>query len=194
MAILLIMLLGLSACSKKETEQKEPAVQKEGQEQEKKEESVVNEKKQEAESEIQEEESTEEENSQEEAGSEVEITLYVINEDGTGFTEKPVVLESRSAENILAELAANGVLPSDVKVNKMTELEDEGEKALEVDFSQEFADYLNTAGSTGEYLVAGSVCNTFLSAYDCQKIRITADGNFIKTGHAEYAGYQRYYE
>ena len=49
-------------------------------------------------------------------------------------------------------------------------------------------------GSTGEYYIIGSVCNTFLDAYGCEKIKITVENATLETGHAEFSGYLTRYQ
>ncbi len=48
---------------------------------------------------------------------------------------------------------------------------------------------LKEMGSSAEYLVIGSICNTYLDVYHCAKIHITVNGEMLATGHAEYPGY-----
>ena len=86
------------------------------------------------------------------------------------------------------------MLSEDVQVNSFEETEDEGEKALKLDLNQVYLQQLQSMGSTGEYMIMGSVCNTFLDAYGCNKIQVTTDGQKIVTGHAEYPGYNGKFE
>ena len=75
-----------------------------------------------------------------------------------------------------------------------TETQEGGIKSLKLDLNQAFADFLQSLGSTGEYMVVGSVCNTFLDAYQCNQIQITVAGNALETGHTEYPGYLNAFE
>ena len=47
--------------------------------------------------------------------------------------------------------------------------EEGGKRLLDVDLSGNFAEYLGSQGTSGEMLSMGSVCNTFLKAYVCDK-------------------------
>ena len=40
--------------------------------------------------------------------------------------------------------------------------------------------------TSGEYVILGSVVNTFLTAYDADAIIITVDGEVLETGHSVY--------
>ena len=103
-------------------------------------------------------------------------------------------MDALSAENLIAQLKKKGMLSEDVQVNSFEETEDDGEKALKLDLNQVYLKQLQSMGSTGEYMIMGSVCNTFLDAYGCNKIQITTDGQEIVTGHAEYPGYNGKFE
>ena len=116
------------------------------------------------------------------------------NENADGFDQETIQVDALSAENLIAQLKKKGMLSEDVQVNSFEETEDEGEKALKLDLNQVYLQQLQSMGSTGEYMIMGSVCNTFLDAYGCNKIQVTTDGQKIVTGHAEYPGYNGKFE
>ena len=117
------------------------------------------------------------------------ITIYSQNEDVSDFEKKDVSLEDITPENILAELSAEGVLASDVRVLNFEKKDMDGEQVIELDLSEEFNRYIKEVGSAAEYYIMGSICNTYLEAYHCAKIHITVNGQTLETGHAEYPGY-----
>lgn len=123
------------------------------------------------------------------AVTEAVIKIYFANEDATGFSEENVTLETLSGEEVLEALIEKGVMAADIKVKSLTQSEKDGEKVLDLDFSPELGTYMNSLGTTGEYMTMGSICNTYLEAYGCKKIKITVDGEVLATGHAEYPGY-----
>jgi len=63
-----------------------------------------------------------------------------------------------------------------------------------VDFNEAFGAYVCSMGTTGEYYTIGSIVNTFLDVYGCEKVKITVEGNTLETGHAEYPGYMNRFE
>ena len=130
----------------------------------------------------------------EETQQPVSVTIYSENENAEGFDQETVQVDVLSAENLIAQLKKKGMLSEDVQVNSFEETEDEGEKALKLDLNQVYLQQLQSMGSTGEYMIMGSVCNTFLDAYGCNKIQVTTDGQEIVTGHAEYPGYNGKFE
>lgn len=125
--------------------------------------------------------------------TEVLIEVYSPNEDVTGFFIESVKIDVLSPENILTKLIERGVLNSKVEIQGFKS-NDVGEKRLDIDFNDEFLAQLNSTGSSNEYYIMGSICNTFLKAYHCNEICITVNGASISTGHAEYQGYLSTFE
>lgn len=119
----------------------------------------------------------------------VNIVIYYSNDDATAFVTEKVQINSLSPEEVLNALIEKGVIAADVQVRSFETTTVDGKSTILLDFNSIFSSYISSRGSTGEYYVIGSVCNTFLDAYDCEQIQITAEGNTLSTGHAEYSGY-----
>lgn len=117
------------------------------------------------------------------------IKVYYSNSDASGFESEEVAIGSLSSNEVLKALVDKGVLPVDVSLLSFKEFEKDNEKLLELDFSDKFITYIKTLGTSAEYYIVGSICNTFLDAYGSDKIHITVNGDVFTTGHAEYPGY-----
>lgn len=117
------------------------------------------------------------------------IKVYYSNSDASGFESEEVAIGSLSSNEVLKALVDKGVLPVDVSLLSFKEFEKDNEKLLELDFSDKFITYIKTLGTSAEYYIVGSICNTFLDAYGSDKIDITVNGDVFTTGHAEYPGY-----
>ena len=117
------------------------------------------------------------------------IKVYYSNSDASGFESEEVAIGSLSSNEVLKALVDKGVLPVDVSLLSFKEFEKDNEKLLEVDFADKFITYIKTLGTSAEYYIVGSICNTFLDAYGSDKIHITVNGDVFTTGHAEYPGY-----
>lgn len=128
---------------------------------------------------------------QETAVSSKTVTIYSPNEMADGFITEEVEASEVTESWVVEQLIAKGVIPGNVQALSCTETQEGGIKSLKLDLNQAFADFLQSLGSTGEYMVVGSVCNTFLDAYDCSRVQITVEGNVLATGHAEYSGYMK---
>lgn len=124
----------------------------------------------------------------------VEINAYVSNDDATAFVAESVKIDELTPENIVKVLIEKSVLPSDVQVLKCDKQTIDGVESLDVDFNEAFGAYVCSMGTTGEYYTIGSIVNTFLDAYGCEKIKITVEGNTLESGHAEYPGYMNCFE
>lgn len=124
----------------------------------------------------------------------VEINAYVSNDDATAFVAESVKIDELTPENIVNALVQKSVLSSDVRVLKCEEQTVDGVKSLDVDFNEAFGAYVCSKGTTGEYYTIGSIVNTFLDTYGCEKVKITVEGNTLETGHAEYPGYMNRFE
>ena len=124
----------------------------------------------------------------------VEIKVYVCNDDATAFVAESVKIDELTPENIVNALIEKSVLSSDVQVLKCDKQTVDGVESLEIDFNEAFGAYVCSMGTTGEYYTIGSVVNTFLDAYGCEKVKIIVEGNALETGHAEYPGYMNRFE
>lgn len=193
MVIFVVCMLVLAGCGKSEPEEtKEEKNQTEALEIENQEDS---------EEQIGEEDDTEdskaqgsESEQQETAVSSKTVTIYSPNEMADGFVTEDVQTTDVTESWVVEQLIAQGVIPGNVQALSCAETQEGGVKSLDLDLNQAFSDFLQSLGSTGEYMVVGSVCNTFLDAYDCSQIRITVEGNSLATGHAEYPGYMSKFE
>ena len=124
----------------------------------------------------------------------IEIKVYVCDDDATAFVSESVKIDELTPENIVNALIEKSVLSSDVQVLKCDKQTVDGVESLEIDFNEAFGAYVCSMGTTGEYYTIGSIVNTFLDAYGCEKVKIAVEGNTLETGHAEYPGYMNRFE
>lgn len=134
-------------------------------------------------------EEKEEESNEEENSSKKELTLIIPTADGTTFEESLVEVEEITPKTIITELANKGIIANDISVLDLTSTELNGEKLLDLNVNQAFQDMLMKQGSNGEWYMLGSVCNTFLKAYNADKIKVQVEGNVLETGHNSYDQY-----
>ena len=190
MTVVLIVLVGmmcLTACSKS-SESQETTVQEEQEKEDKSDSEEVEDASEEKEDPVVQES---EEEPEDEPG---ENQRYYCNEDATAFTSEEVQIDSLFPEAVLNALIEKGAIAADVEVMSLETTTVDGKQTLLLDLNDAFASYISSMGSTGEYFVMGSICNTFLDAYDCDQIQITVGGDTLSTGHAEYPGYMSKFE
>ncbi len=110
------------------------------------------------------------------------ITLYVPNEDVTGFLQIRTAVPELEVAAVFSALTEAGVLKEAAKANS---LELQGSKLL-LDVNDGFAAQVGSYGTSGEYYMMGSVVNTLLTAYQADTLFITANGEILETGHSIY--------
>ena len=112
------------------------------------------------------------------------VTLFLPNENVDGFLKTTVEVPQITEAVLVEQLIAVGVLTEGIQINTLSY--DAGAKHLKADFNDSFRLLLQTMGTSGEYMIIGSVVNTFLSAFDADTISVTVDGNVLETGHCVY--------
>ncbi len=110
------------------------------------------------------------------------ITLYVPNEDATGFLQVRADVPEMEVSEIFMALTEAGVLRAEAKANSLTL---QGTRLL-LDVNDGFVAQLNGYGTSGEYYMMGSVVNTLLTAYQADTLSITVNGEILETGHSIY--------
>ncbi len=110
------------------------------------------------------------------------ITLYVPNEDVTGFVQIRAEVPAMEVSAVFAALTEAGVLKEEAKANS---LEIQGTKLL-LDVNDAFAAQIGSYGTSGEYYMMGSIVNTLLTAYQADTLFITVNGEILETGHSIY--------
>lgn len=142
------------------------------------------------------EEKIEEPEESEEAitNEQVAIPAYFSNDDATAFVSEEVQIDKLLPENVLQAIISKGEVPADVQILGFEAVTVDGKNSIELDLNSAFSTYIMSMGSTGEYYAIGSICNTFLDAYDYEQIKITVEGNVLESGHAEYPGYMTMFE
>ena len=108
--------------------------------------------------------------------------IYLPNENADGFDIKTAEAPQISADIILAELQARGVLPETVAILAFGSEDNQ----LNIDFNQAFGDLVCSMGTSGELMIVGSVVNTFLSAFQAESVYFTVEGQILESGHVIY--------
>ena len=115
------------------------------------------------------------------------IRIYYADSQAEHVISENIGEEEVTPEFLLSQLAKHNVISKKTKINSIKQTKSEsGGSSLIVDFSQEFQDDLFTQGTAGEFLMMGSVVNTFLRAYDADNMTITVNGNPLESGHCIY--------
>lgn len=124
----------------------------------------------------------------------INLKIYVINDNSDGFNIVTAPIDSLTPQNVMAALIQHAYIPDGTTVNSFFTGVDGGEKALLIDLSEEYGNAILYAGSSAEYAYLGSVVNTYLTAYDAVKIKITINGAPLETAHGgAITGYMNFF-
>ena len=118
--------------------------------------------------------------------------IYSGNDNADGFiiTEYPV--SELNTDILIAKMIEINTLSSETKVLS----EKMNGTCLHLDLNSSFKDTINSMGSSGEYILMGSLVNTLIHNYQdtVQSVLITVDGETLETGHVIYDFEMTYFE
>jgi len=114
------------------------------------------------------------------------LTLYKSNENADGFIETSVEVEELNENAIVEQLILADILAEGTKLNEIEKKTENNSSLLVLDFNEKFTERLSSYGTTGEYLMIGSVVNTFLKAYEADSVTIRVNGGIVESGHMIY--------
>ena len=110
------------------------------------------------------------------------INVYVSDDTAERFVILQESADTVDENTVFAALKAAGTIPQEATL--LSFRNDGG--AITLDMSAEFASLVGTMGTSGEYMLLGSVVNTYLTAFDAQTVTLLSNGNPLETGHNVY--------
>ena len=113
------------------------------------------------------------------------VNIYYVDDQTAEITTKAV--EIRDEYDIWAALQEAGILTDDCQLLSLNV--NEQDRTMELDFNHATGDRVRSMGTTGETEIVGCIVNTYLEAYDCDKILLTEEGETFESSHASYDGY-----
>ncbi len=119
----------------------------------------------------------------------IALHIYSGDEAAEHIVQKTIHVEEVNEQTLMTELKSALNMDEASGLKKLSFGMHGGDKVAMLDMNQAFADYLNRLGAAGEYIVMGSLVNTFLDCYQCDLLMITAEGKVLKTGHEVYEEY-----
>lgn len=112
----------------------------------------------------------------------ITFQLYHPDENWVNLITVELTVDALDPDAIIAYLKEYDVLKEDVALNS-AELDG---TQLNLDLNEAFLTQIYACGTTGEAMLMGSLVNTFFSAYGCERIMVTVNGEIIHSGHADY--------
>ena len=91
------------------------------------------------------------------------------------------------ATDIWSALMGEGILNSECKMNSCTV--DQVQKTIDLDVDSGTGSYIRSMGTTGEEQILTCITRSFLKTYECERLKITENGQPLETGHTVIKGY-----
>lgn len=123
----------------------------------------------------------------------ISLHIYSGDEQAENIVQKTVYVEEVTEQIVMEQLLEALLMDASCGLKGITFGMHGGDKVIMLDMNQAFSDYLNLLGTSGEYIVMGSLANTFLDCYQCDLLLITVEGKVLKTGHNIYEEYLEMY-
>lgn len=117
----------------------------------------------------------------------IKLNIYYPDSASGELISKSVEVEKIDAQIIWKELQQIGVAAEGTGVLGV-EIDGDGQ-SMTLDLNEVFGNQIRGMGTTGENETLNSIVNTYLEAYQCQKIKITEEGGILTSGHKEYGDY-----
>ena len=122
--------------------------------------------------------------SNKEESKEIPLTIYYPNDTADGLNNKTVTINHLTAYSIINALAENKVVPSGTTALKF----DSSNKIGYLDVSSNI--YNGNYGTTEEQLMLDSIKETFLKAFNLEKIKLTVNGSPYSGPHLDFSADQ----
>lgn len=123
----------------------------------------------------------------------IALHVYCGDDYAEHIEQKTVYVDEVTEQVVMKQLAILLDMDENVGLNSLTFGTHGGDRVAMLDMNQAFADYMNRMGTAGEYIVMGSLVNTFLDCYQCDLMLVTVDGKVLETGHTIYEEYLEMY-
>lgn len=123
----------------------------------------------------------------------IPIRIYHSGDNGENLCVSMARTEEITPDILLLNLSFYHMVPDTMTVRDFGQKKQEGGLLLTLDLTEDYEKYLSALDEPEEMLSIGSVVNTFLDAYEGTSILITVDGEALDTGRSVYpAALERY--
>lgn len=120
-----------------------------------------------------------------EAQDQILKIYYISDSEEIECTE--IRTNSLQATDIWSALMGEGILNSECKMNSCTV--DQEQKTIDLDVDSGTGSYIRSMGTTGEEQILTCITRSFLKTYECERLKITENGQPLETGHTVIKGY-----
>lgn len=123
----------------------------------------------------------------------IRLHVYSGDESAENIVQHTVYVNEITENTVMRELTEALEMDENAGINSISFGTYGGDKVVMLDLNQAFEEYVNKLGSSGEYIVMGSLTDTFLDCYQSELLLVTVDGKVLKTGHNIYEEYLEMY-
>lgn len=113
----------------------------------------------------------------------VTVTLYTGDENAEKLIPVDCELAELTPQAIADKLCELGVFGEAITVNSFIT---DSANVIMLDMGKDFEAQVKNTGTAGEYIMIGSLVNSFLSAYSADGLILSVDGKTLETGHEIY--------
>lgn len=115
------------------------------------------------------------------------VVIYYGKGGTLDLIEETVVLQEKTADELISVLAKHNIVSLDTKVLSFEEGLEGDATVLYLDLSKAAGEYLRTMSKEAECIIIASLVNTFLENYQADRIYLTVEGKSLLVSNAAYA-------
>lgn len=123
----------------------------------------------------------------------ISLHIYSGDEQAENIIQKTVYVDEVTEQIVMDNLVAALEMDKAAALKSISFGTHGGDKVIMLDMNQAFADYVKKMSASGEYIVMGSLADTFLDCYQCDLMLVTAEGKVLDTGRNVYEEYLEMY-
>ena len=120
----------------------------------------------------------------------VSVVYYHGDESASYLVEETTLLPKLTAQALLDLLSEQKIIPEGTRVRNFQL----SQGTITLDLSREFEEGIQGLGTSGEYMMLGSLVNTFLRTYEASGLELTTEGRDLQTGHNVYDEVLKFFE
>ena len=109
------------------------------------------------------------------------LKIYYVNENAENIDDTTV----------WNQLIEKGILTEGCKLNSCKI--DENNKTIDLDMNTEVGERIRSMGTTGKDEILTCIVNSYLDTYNCEKLKLTENGQALDTGDTELDGYMNHF-
>lgn len=114
------------------------------------------------------------------------VTIYYGKGGSSDLKEETIILQEKTADELISALAKHNIVSLDTKVLSFEERIEGDRAVLYLDLSKAAGEYLRTMSKEAECIILASITNTFVENYDAEAVYLMVEGRALVTSNREY--------